>query len=160
LLDLNFSVVPSETSKLDIAESKASEVLNGAMEKLDTEWVAIKDEGKRFDKFCELSKSAKEKLVTFCVASSLKISVRGGNKEQDRVVDKLNVPFSDYWRPTKENYLSRMPRELLITNFTGARGKQWANDTKEADRKKSDLVEFQVEWLDSPDGAGWIPEQF
>ena len=160
LLDLNFSVVPSETNKLDIAESKASEVLNGAMEKLDTEWVAINDEGKRFDKFCELSKSAKEKLVTFCVASSLKISVRGGSKEQDRIVDKLNVPFSDYWRPTKENYLSRMPRELLISNFAEARGKKWANDTKDADRKKSDLVEFQVEWLDSPDGAGWIPEQF
>lgn len=160
LLDMDFKVASSRTSKEDIEDMPATTVINAALEKLDTEWLAIKDEAKRFDKFCGLSKAVKDKLVTYCVAKSLTISSKGANKEQDCVVDKLKVPFAEYWKPTKENYFSRLSLKLLIESVGKLRGKTWANAAKTNTQTKAKLVEHVVEWSETPEGKAFIPTQF
>ena len=159
LIDMNFSVARSDTSKSNIEEMQATKVFETAKEKLDIEWLNIDDRAQRFDAFCNLTKGAKEKLITYCVSASLRIGVRG-ESEPDYMVDKLSVPFAQYWRPTMDNYLSRVSGQLLIENFASARGEQWATDAAASTMKKSDLVINVDEWLKTDSGKNWIPEQF
>ena len=76
----------------------------------------------------------------------------------------LSVDFADYWRPTKDNYLSRLSKPQLLATFSPLRHKDWA--AMYGDMKKSAVVESMQEWFTSePDSANdsvatWMPPEF
>ena len=76
----------------------------------------------------------------------------------------LSVDFTCYWRPTKDNYLSRLSKPLLLATFAPLRHKDWA--AMYGDMKKSAVVESMREWFsstpDSDNGSAvtWMPPEF
>lgn len=164
LMDASFNRVSSESSREETDSLNAKDALQAAESKLDTQWLAIEDDGERFTAFRALPQKMKGKLVTYCVAQSLQIGVRGVNTTQDALVDMLSVDFADYWQPTKDNYLSRLSKPLLLATFSPLRHKDWA--AMYSDMKKSAVVESMHEWFSSaPDSANnkavtWMPPEF
>ena len=164
LMDASFNRVSSESSREETDSPTASDALQAAESKLDTQWLAIKDDGERFTAFRALPQKMKDKLVTYCVAQSLQIGVRGANTTQDALVDMLSVDFTCYWQPTKDNYLSRLSKSLLLATFAPLRHKDWA--AMYSDMKKSAVVESMHEWFTSaPDSDNdsvvtWMPPEF
>ncbi|MFT4993664.1 MAG: hypothetical protein ACI965_000685 [Paraglaciecola sp.] len=139
LMDASFNRVSSETSRAETGSTAAVKVLQAAESNLDIQWLAIEDDRERFTAFRTQSAKMKEQLVAYCVAQSLEVGVRGANATQDTVVDRLPVDFSRYWRPTKDNYLSRLSKPLLLAYFTPLRHNDWAD--RYGDMKKSAVVE-------------------
>ncbi|PCJ37356.1 MAG: hypothetical protein COA75_03630 [Cellvibrionales bacterium] len=164
LMDASFNRVSSESSREETDSPTASDALQAAESKLDTQWLAIEDDGERLAAFRALPQSMKNKLVTYCVAQSLQVGVRGANATQDALVDMLSVDFTGYWQPTKDNYLSRLSKPLLLTTFAPLRHKDWA--AMYGDMKKSAVVESMHEWLTSTPKSNndravtWMPSEF
>jgi len=161
-MDASFNRVSSESSREETDSPTASDALQAAESKLDTQWLAIEDDGERFTAFRALTQKMKDKLVTYCVAQSLQVEVRGANATQDALVDMLSVDFTGYWQPTKDNYLSRLSKPLLLTTFAPLRHKDWA--AMYGDMKKSAVVESMHEWFtrkpDNDNMVTWMPQEF
>ena len=164
LMDASFNRVSSESSREETDSPTASDALQAAESKLDTPWLAIKDNGERFTAFRALPQKMKDTLVTYCVVQSLQIGVRGVNTTQDALVDMLSVDFTCYWQPTKDNYLSRLSKPLLLATFAPLRHKDWA--AMYGDMKKSVVVESTQEWFtstsksDNDNAVTWMPPEF
>jgi ParB family chromosome partitioning protein len=163
LLDITCSAVHSETSRNDSKSSRAHDELKAAKSALVTEWLAIEDEGERFKAFCALSEKQKTGLLTYCVAQSVTVGTRGCNKAQDSLVDTLKIPFRQYWRPTKDNYLGRLSAPLLI-DLVGhnVRSKAWCEEA--GNKKKSEIVADMETFFTQVDGnelaSTWVPAEF
>lgn len=164
LMDTSFNRVSSESSREETDSPTASDALQAAESQLDTQWLAIEGDGERFTAFRALPQKMKDKLVTYCVTQSLQIGVRGTNTTQDALVDMLSIDFTDYWQPTKDNYLSRLSKPLLLATFAPLRHKDWVD--MYGDMKKSAVVESMHEWFTStPDSDNdsvttWMPPEF
>ncbi|MGS2722152.1 ParB/RepB/Spo0J family partition protein [Porticoccus sp. GXU_MW_L64] len=161
LLDTSIRFVGSETTRKDTKESIAASELEEARAALDTQWLTPDTQAERFDAFRALPKRTKEKLLAYCVASSLTIETRGVSDLQDHLIDLLEVPFEKYWRPTKENYLSRVSLPILASTLEPVLGKEWADKAKSG--KKGQVVEGLVEHFTNPpttEAAKWVPSEF
>ena len=164
LINSSFSPVDANTSLDDIKQYKAHQEIQEARNALNTEWLAIEDKGEQFKAFRALSEDEKDKLMTFCVAESLTIDVRGSEPAQEALIEQIVVPFAEYWRPTKDNYFKRLSKDQLFSQFESIRSKDWVDIHD--DMKKSHVVESMENWFAiEPDNAEdpritWLPEQF
>lgn len=164
LLSAHFDRVESRTRLEDTEQGRAFDDIEKARAALPLEWLNINAEGERFTAFRTLNKRAKDKLVTFCTALSLNIGVRGRSADQDTLIDQLDVAFAGYWRPTKENYFSRLNKGRLLEQFGPVFGTEWLEGHRDA--RKGVIVEslterFQQKPTDKDDPRlTWIPEQF
>lgn len=162
LVDANFTVVKSESSRGDTETGKAFDALSDRSG-LTMDWLTVEDTAERLAAFIALPKKAKDKLVAFTVAQTLRIGVRG-KPEQDALVDLLNVDFPSYWRPNADNYFGRLTKPQLLAQFGPVIGQEWTDWHDDA--KKSAIVESLDErFLEKPKSkddprAAWIPEQF
>lgn len=138
ILDMSFSTVNDESSIGDYKKTEAAMSLGACYAKLDTGWLSLKSEAKQFASFRELSSSKRQALVSYCVAQQL---LSGGDKPgSDKLIDgiasELNIDFKKFWRPTDENYFSRLTKPLLLTLAKRLRGAAWqkahTNDSKKA----------------------------
>jgi len=163
LLDITCSAVHSETSRNDSKSSKAHDELKAAKSALVTEWLALEDEGERFKAFCALSEKQKTDLLTYCIAQSVTVGTRDSNKAQDTLVDALDIPFHQYWRPTKDNYLGRLTVPLLI-DLVGQNVQSGAWCQEAADKKKSVIVAEMETFFTQVDNnelaSTWVPAEF
>lgn len=162
LMDANFTVVKSESSRGDTEVGKAFDALSDRSG-LSMDWLTIEDNAERLAAFIALPKKAKDKLVAYAVAQSLRIGVRG-KPEQDALVDLLGVDFPSYWRPNADNYFGRLTKPQLLEQFGPVIGQEWTDWHDDA--KKSAIVDSLDERFsekskskDDPK-AIWIPEQF
>ena len=164
LQSAHFDVVESRTKLEDTGEGRAFDEIEQARAALPLEWLNHKDEGERFTAFKQLNKRAKDKLVAFCTALTLNIGVRGSAKDQDTLIDQLDVDFAEYWRPSKTNYFARLNKGQLFEQFGPIFGSEWLD--WHSDAKKGAIVESLDErFQQKPEGkddprATWIPEQF
>ena len=162
LMDANFTVVKSESSRGDTETGRAFDALSDRSG-LAMDWMTIEDHAERLAAFIALPKKAKDKLVAYAVAHTLRIGVRG-QPEQDALVDLLNVDFPSYWRPNADNYFGRLTKPQLLEQFGPVLGQEWTDWHDDA--KKSTVVESLDErFLEKPTSkddpkATWIPEQF
>lgn len=93
----------------------------------------------------ELSASEKKRLITYCVAATLSINNRGTHHDQDALVDHLQIDFAKHWRPSKDNFLNRQDKGLLLNTFSTYRNEDWTNQHTAA--KKSIVVEDIANWF-------------
>jgi len=164
LMSGHFQHVSLRTSREDTQQGRAFEEIEAFREKLPLEWLAIEDGGERFAAFRALPKRSKDKLVTFCTAATLTIGLRGNCDEQDALVDQLAVDFAAYWRPTKDNYFSRIKIDQMKGQFGPVLGEGWLDWHDDA--KKGALVESLQEKFTEADipkddaRRTWLPEGF
>jgi ParB family transcriptional regulator, chromosome partitioning protein len=126
---------------------------------LPTGWLKPTSGAARFEAFRSLPESARLELLAYCVASALQPKLGPTETDDATAYDAaLSLTGSDvagYWRPTKDNFFSRINREQLLAIYREVLGERWAqaNSTE----KKSVLVVQLDRAFSNPDGH--TPEQ-
>lgn len=98
-------------------------------------------------------------LIAFCAAMS--VNAMRSKKERpssprlvhaDELAAALGLDMAAWWNPTKENFLARVPKKLVLAAVAEAVSPQAAENL--ADLKKDALAAQAEERLD---GKGWLP---
>ena len=114
--------------------------------KLPLDWMKVDDDVQRFENFCEIPTEDKHRLMAFCTAiqleGSLNIETGAGSPLMERILHKLNITWSDYWRPTAENFLGRIKKGQLIAFGAAFLGDLWK---REASKKKVKELAAELE---------------
>jgi len=145
VLSLSLSEVSNETSIDDFSSTKAAKVLSATLNKLDTGWLSLKSEVKRFESFRALSSAKKQAMVSYCVAQQLESGsvTTGKDKLIDLLVTELDTDFTTYWRPNKLNFFGRLTTPALLALGRKWNGATWAKTY--ANKPKKSMVElFQI----------------
>lgn len=137
ILDVSFSTVSDESSKGDYKQTEAAKTLASRYTKLDTGWLSIKTEQKQFAAFRALSSSKRQALVSYCVAVQLLQGNSVPKKEKliESIVDEIGIDFTKYWRPSGENYFSRLTIPLLLSHGKRWYGPAWVKQHAKASKK-------------------------
>lgn len=142
-----------------VEDKAAKKRLKAIEDGLPREWMKAKSEGECFTAFCGLSVEEKLRLLAYCTARSLQPKLAEGGKPSayGLSLTKTGANVAEYWRPTKDNYLSRISRDQLASIGVEVFGKSWANDR--AKHKKGQLVTALDLAFGDPEGQGETPEQ-
>jgi ParB family chromosome partitioning protein len=128
---------------------------------LPTEWLKEPSEPARFDAFRSLSQAAKLDIMAYSVAVTLqpKIGPVNGNDATayDAALSLTGVNMADYWRPARDNFLSRRSRDQLLTIGRDVLGEQWAQS--HFTDKKALLVDQLDRAFSDPERSGRTPSQ-
>lgn len=131
-------------------------------------WLNEDDPSRRFTAFCRLALSDKQQLLAACVAVSLRPQLSNsptGHSEFEAIAERLAVDVVSHWRPTAENFLSRVPKSELLAIGTQFWGESWAHTHRQT--KKAGLVAILHHAFDSPSShsaseaeliTSWLPE--
>ncbi|MCE9565786.1 MAG: ParB/RepB/Spo0J family partition protein [Planctomycetes bacterium] len=135
----------------------ATKRLEAIREGLSLAWLEIDGEDERFDAFRQLPDDDKRRILAYSTALTLKPSLAGSGEFPSAYEIALSLTggsVAEYWRPTKDNYLSRITREQLLAAGSEVMlsGKEWA--IAHRDDKKGALVEV----LDTTFAASGKPD--
>ncbi|QEH36586.1 Chromosome-partitioning protein Spo0J [Aquisphaera giovannonii] len=134
-----------------------------AAEDLPRGWLEAGTEADQFLAFQLLSDYQKQSLLAYCVAMTLQPKLDEGNQPTayDVALAQTGVNVADHWRPTKDNFLSRVTKDHLLEVgrelIGGERGETWA--AKNANEKKGDIASELQKAFSDPDRYGGTPEQ-
>jgi len=140
VMDLQVNARPQRATE-DAVVTTAESVLAEAESALNLGWLDLSNTGESLTALRALSTKEKKQLMAYCVAVALRIgrvSTTDATAASD-ATSALAIPFYSYWRPTAENYFSR----LRITQLK-KHGEDWFGDAwlaTHASSKKSDLVD-------------------
>jgi ParB family chromosome partitioning protein len=140
-------------------------VANGAFvsvaKSLPLDWLKVDGEAERFESFRLLPESSKLDILAYCVASTLKPKLGSPAGEDvtayDVALSLTAAGVADYWRPTKDNFLSRLTREQLLAIGREVLGDLWAQSNYTV--KKALLVDQLNRAFADPEMPGRTPEQ-
>lgn len=136
------------------ARAFVAEQMKDLEESLPVEWLGHKTEADQFLAFQQLTDDQKHALLAFCVASTLQPKLSPASSDRltayDIALSQTGANVADYWRPTKDNYLSRVTREQLLGLGGDLLGESWARWRKDA--KKGDLAATLHADFAKPDG--------
>jgi len=159
MVNVQFSRVESTTSRSDTDLGRAFDELCSAERGLNTEWLAIEDRGERFIAYRALSQKDKTSLLVYCVSVLLSVDNKGRNLAMESLISGLEIPFSDYWRPTEDNYLKRISVAQLENIFSDVTQHDYCDAHN--DRTKGAVIVNVLEALSCHEaGKTWLPEQF
>ena len=100
---------------------------------LPTGWLKATSEAERFEAFRSLPEAAKLELLAYCVALTLqpKLGPAEGDEATayDAALSLTGASVAGYWRPTKDNFLSRITRDQLLAISREVLGEPWAQST-------------------------------
>lgn len=149
-------------SRLDDMESTiAGDAFASIADALPVEWLRLESEADRFEAFRSLSDTAKRELLAYCAALRLQLNLAptaGENVTADEVALSLTSgDVAAFWRPTSENYLSRITREQLLVIGRDVLGESWSQSR--AKDKKALLVGQLHRAFANPEKSGRTPEQ-
>lgn len=149
-------------TRLDASDSTAASIAFAAIEKaLPLAWLKPRTEAARFEAFQALPQEAKLELLAFCVALTLKPKLAPAVGDMvtayDAVLSLTNADVATYWRPTKDNFLSRISRDQLMAVSRDVLGEAWA--LSHGKDKKSVLAEQLGRGFTDPDKSGRSPVQ-
>src|SRR6185437_8579222 len=130
----------------------------------------ITNDAERFEEFRKLTPAQKASLLAFCVALTLEPALAPdakGVQAQDIALALSGVDVASYWRPTAENFLSRITRSQLIDLGSAVLGKLWS--ARRGTAKKGDLAKELDQAFADPKKHGankdaqdrlrtWLPE--
>lgn len=135
-VDIKFHINQSEPLKT----TNTYKQLNDLIGKLPTDWLTKKTPQAKFEALQALSTTQKQRLLAYCVAQSLDMSLsnQSNNPLQEIIVDTLSIDFAKAWRPNAENYFKRLNRDMLLKLGQKLFSKTWASN--HANKKKSDIV--------------------
>lgn len=172
-LDLRAVSTPTESSLNDMSESTAYADLRDQEESLVKGWLNL-DEADAFAAMSDLSKDEKQALLAWCVAQCLEGQLsyeRLANPIVEAIAARLDIDFSAHWRPTADNYWSRVKKSYALEIGGEILGAQWARDFGGA--KKTELAKVMERAFDPKrsdalglaedvraKAAGWTPLGF
>lgn len=120
---------PPQLQAIGIEETSAAELLRKGRDKLALGWLQEDTPADQFRAFVDLSKTEKRRIKTYCVALNALSPM--GSDEQDAgsvVRAMLGFDVSQYWRPTTENYFSRITKNHLLRIGADVIDEQWVDD--------------------------------
>ena len=119
------------------------------------------NEASGFEAFCNLTGAVKLDILAYCVALTLKPKLApadaGEATAYDIALSLSGASVADHWRPTRDNYLSRITRDQLVAIGREVLGEQWAQFGRKD--KKGELVDQLDRAFSTPEQAGRMPEQ-
>ena len=129
---LDLRAVPTrEASSLDDLDGTPAAVLLAAQrEALSLAWLSLPaDQG--FQSLCALPDEAKAALFAWCVAQCLKpqlASDSGADPGFEQVGARLRIDAAAHWRPTADNYWSRVTKAHALEAGGEILGDRWRRD--------------------------------
>ncbi len=129
---LDLRAVPTrEASSLDDLDGTPAAVLLAAQrEVLSLAWLSLPaDQG--FQSLCALPDEAKAALFAWCVAQCLKpqlASDSGADPALEQVGARLRIDAAAHWRPTADNYWSRVTKAHSLDAGGEILGDRWRRD--------------------------------
>lgn len=157
--DVHFKRPPVKQSAA--SEGSSNDALESIGTSLSADWLKPKTEAERFHAFCSLSQTDKLDLLGYCVALTLKpkLAPTGNNEATayDVALSMTDADVSQYWRPTKDNFLVRLNRIQLLGICREVLGEGWAQAS--STHKKALLVGQLDRAFSDPVKAGRNPEE-
>jgi ParB family chromosome partitioning protein len=154
-LDVKFN--RSRVKLSDAAEPAVAAIALAEIEQsLPLDWLKPESEPARFDTFRSLPETAKQELLAYLVALSLKPTLAPAEGEDatayDAALSLTAASTADYWRPAKGNFLGRITRDQLLAIGRDVLGEAWAQS--HSGEKKSLLVEQLDRAFAQPEQSG------
>lgn len=159
-LSIHLSATESDTARNDISANLARVErrlqLEQLIEQVDTDWqdkVTRMQYVEAFEDYCLWSDMTKNQVLAHAVALSLNID----NEFSGHLLKTTGVELPMYWRPTVDNFFSRINHQTCLECAADIMGETWAEE--HAHLKKKDLairLEEECE-VDQP-GCWWIPD--
>lgn len=147
------------------AKNTATERLEAIEAGLPVEWLKEEGEAERFHTFRCLDMHSKLRILAYCTALTLKPDLAAEEATAYGIsLGLTHASVTAFWRPTKDNYLSRVTRDQLLAIGRETLGERWSHQRKDA--KKSKLVEALDAAFADPDKHGeaagrlqaWLPK--
>lgn len=158
--DVHFRVPRRENSE-DVESTLAGETLASLAAGLSIDWLSLDSEAARFEAFRLLPDAAKQELLAYCLAMTLKpkLAPLPGDKTTayDMALSLTSGDVAAFWRPTSENFLGRLTRDQLLAIGREVLGDAWAH-SRTSDKKAS-LVGQLHRAFANPEKPGRSPEQ-
>jgi ParB family chromosome partitioning protein len=149
------------TDSVRRAPTAAAAAFDAIKEGLPAEWASLDSEAAQFEAFRLLPAEGKQRLLAYCVACTLQPKLGPSDGAQatayDIALSLTGANPADYWRPSKENYLRRIPRDPLLDLGRELLGDAWAHSRWKA--RKADLVEELDRAFADPGKAGRSADQ-
>lgn len=136
------------------------ECVNPVLATLTTVWLKPESEADQFLAFQKLTTEQKHALLDFCVASTLQPKLTSENGKltaYDIALSQTGANVADHWRPTKDNYLSRITTGQLLEIGQELFQGNWSALRKNT--KKSVLVSELDKAFTKPDSDRLTAEQ-
>lgn len=151
---LNISGDMTEYQAPLIDETTAAAKHTDIESSLNVEWMGIEADAERFKAYQNLSKKDKSRLLAYCSARLTQPSINGRNSGVlKEVAAQMDFKMSDYWKPTKSNYFSRVKKDALLDIGASLTSQDFIEQNK--NKKKGDLAEY-IEAM--PEAAQWMPD--
>jgi len=133
-----------------IDETEPAKVITDYLNSLDTSWLGYELEGDKFNAFRGLTRNQKKHILSYCVAISMNSS--SGCEVTDKIKDILSFDLKQHWKPTKDNYFSRVKQTNLLKIAKEQIGDEFADEHKNSTKGQLvDLLEGRDEMI------GWMP---
>jgi ParB family chromosome partitioning protein len=153
--------IPRQEPADDEERTIAGDAFASLADTLPVEWLQLPSEAARFEAFRSLPDMAKHKLLSYCVARTLKPKLAPTAGEEvtayDTILSLTSGDVAAYWRPTSENFLGRITRDQLLAIGREVLGETWAHSR--AGDKKASLVGQLHRAFATPEKPGRAPEQ-
>lgn len=152
---------PRFTPPGDMESTAAAEALVETAKSLPTDWLKPKSEVERFEAFRLLPEAAKLELLAYCVAMTLKPKLAPAASDEVTAyhisLSLIEANVAAYWRPTRENFLGRVTRDLLLATSRDVLGDAWAQ-SRTSDKKVLLVDQLHRAFAD-PEKSGRTPDQ-
>jgi ParB family chromosome partitioning protein len=139
----------------------ATQAFAAIEQSLPVSWRKPKSEETRFQAFRGLPDEDKLELLAYCVALTLQPKFATDEGEEatayDAALGLTGASVATYWRPTRDNFLSRVTRDRLLAISRETLGELWAQSS--SNEKKSLLVAQLDRAFANPGEHGNDPEQ-
>jgi ParB family chromosome partitioning protein len=156
----NATFTPGRPAPAAGGETAAAGRLEAADQALPTAWLKPAREAERFAVFRRLTDAEKRGLLAYCTAVTLRPKLAAPDARDatayDVALSLTGASVADFWRPTKENYLGRVPRERLLEVGRELFGRAWADSRRK--EKKGALADALHEAFADPERHGKTPE--
>lgn len=151
--------IPTSTNRNEpFPDSPTTQLLNKAQDALELGWHVQTSTKQSYINFCNLPAEEKAKLSAWCAAKNLEITLSTHefkNSDAEIAVEEMDIQWSDYWRPTTENFLGKIKKDDLLDIGERQFSTEWrAQHENDKQPVLAALLEDQL----SP--VGWIPPGF
>lgn len=126
-LDLRLGKTEETSSRKDLDGTKASKRREALLESFDLSWLNDDYSGS-FEAFCALSVKEKQRLFAYCIAQGLHGQL-AADDTADPVLEsvgvRLGIDVAEHWRPTADNFWSRITKSHGLALASEVLGAQW-----------------------------------
>ena len=129
-LDIRATPTVQRSSLNDLGGTPADRVLTARQETLPRSWLELSP-AESFAALCALSAEEKQVLFAWCVAHCLEAQLAFEDRADpviEQVGERLGIDFAAHWRPTADNYWSRVKKDHAIEIGGKVLGPRWRRD--------------------------------